>query len=299
VITVVPGADDAPEAVARLHRTLAQTPGVAAVTPPMPDDPARPAAYLMSLVATTAPQDEATTALVRRLRDDTIPSAVAGSDLDVAVTGAAATSIDITDYLAERTLVFFGAVLALSFVLLMTVFRSLLVPLKAVLVNLLSIGAAYGVVVAVFQWGWAGGLLGIEGGPINPFIPMMLFAVVFGLSMDYEVFMLSRIREEYVRTGDATTSVADGLASTARVITAAAAIMVVVFGSFMLEDIREIKVFGLGLALAVLLDATLVRMVVVPATMELLGERNWWIPRWLDRLLPHLEIERSEVVSAR
>jgi RND superfamily putative drug exporter len=123
--------------------------------------------------------------------------------------------------------------------------------------------------------------------------------VVFGLSMDYEVFMLSRIREEYVRTGDATTSVADGLASTARVITAAAAIMVVVFGSFMLEDIREIKVFGLGLALAVLLDATLVRMVVVPATMELLGERNWWIPRWLDRILPHVDIERSEVVSAR
>ena len=123
---------------------------------------------------------------------------------------------------------------------------------------------------------------------------MMLFAVVFGLSMDYEVFMLSRIREEYVRTGDSTTSVADGLASTARVITAAAAIMVVVFASFMLEDIREIKVFGLGLALAVLLDATLVRMVVVPATMELLGDRNWWIPKWLDRLLPHLSVERRQ-----
>ncbi|CAA9217588.1 MAG: Integral membrane protein [uncultured Acidimicrobiales bacterium] len=153
--------------------------------------------------------------------------------------------------------------------------------------------------MAVFQWGWAGELLGIEGGPINPFVPMMLFAVVFGLSMDYEVFMLSRIREEYVRTGDATTSVADGLASTARVITAAAAIMVVVFASFMLEDIREIRLFGLGLALAVLLDATLVRMVVVPATMELLGARNWWLPGWLDRLLPHLEMEPQASPAGR
>jgi RND superfamily putative drug exporter len=165
------------------------------------------------------------------------------------------------------------------------------VPLKAVLMNVLTIGAAYGIVVAVFQWGWAGGLIGIEGGPINPFIPMMLFAVVFGLSMDYEVLLLSRIREEYLRTGDANTSVADGVASTARVITAAAAIMVVVFASFTLEDMRELKIFGLGLAVAVFLDATLVRLVVVPATMELLGDRNWWIPKWLDRILPHLEIE--------
>ena len=288
LLTVV--SDDAP-AVLRLQRALAQTPGVAAVSPPVADDPTHPSAFLMRLVATTAPQDEATSDLVRHLRDDVIPAAGAG--LDVQVTGAAATSIDITDYLAERTVVFFGAVLALSFVLLLLVFRSLLVPLKAVVMNVLSIGAAYGIVVAVFQWGWAGSVLGIEGGPINPFIPMMLFAVVFGLSMDYEVFMISRIREEYVRTGDATTSVADGLASTAKVITAAAAIMVVVFASFLLEDIREIKLFGLGLAVAVLLDATLVRMVVVPATMELLGERNWWIPRWLDRLLPHVEIERS------
>jgi putative drug exporter of the RND superfamily len=182
-------------------------------------------------------------------------------------------------------------VLALSFVLLLIVFRSLLVPLKAVLMNVLTIGAAYGIVVAVFQWGWASGLIGIEGGPINPFIPMMLFAVVFGLSMDYEVLLLTRIREEYLRTGDANTSVADGVASTARVITAAAAIMVVVFASFTLEDMRELKIFGLGLAVAVFLDATLVRMVVVPATMELLGDRNWWIPKWLDRILPHLEIE--------
>ncbi len=293
-ITAVHGAGGAPDGIERLHQALASTPGVAAVSPPVADDPAQPEAYLLRVVATSAPQDGATTDLVRHLRDEVIPGVEAESGLEVQVTGSAAASIDITDFLAERTLVFFGAVLALSFLLLMTVFRSVLVPLKAVLMNLLSIGAAYGIVVAVFQWGWAGDLLGIEGGPINPFIPMMLFAVVFGLSMDYEVFMLSRIREEYLRTGDATTSVADGLASTAKVITAAAAIMVVVFASFMLEDIREIKLFGLGLALAVVLDATLVRMVVVPATMELLGERNWWIPRWLDRILPHLEIERAE-----
>ncbi len=293
IVTVVPGAAAGPDAVTGLHRALEQTPGVASVTPPMPDDPADPGAYVMRLVATSAPQDEATSDLVRHLRNEVIPTATADTPLDVQVTGSAATSIDITDYLAQRTLVFFGAVLALSFLLLMTVFRSVLVPLKAVIMNMLSISAAYGVVVAVFQWGWGGSVLGIEGGPINPFIPMMLFAVVFGLSMDYEVFMLSRIREEYLRTGDPATSVADGLASTARVITAAAAIMVAVFASFMLEDVREIKVFGLGLALAVLLDATLVRMVVVPATMELLGARNWWIPRWLDRILPHIEIDRA------
>ena len=294
IITVVPSAGDSPEAVLALHRALEQTTGVAAVTAPIANDPTQPAAYLMRLVATTSPQDESTSDLVRHLRNTVIPAAVTSTGLDVQVTGSAAINIDITDYLAKRMIVFFGAVLALSFLLLMTVFRSLLVPIKAVLMNVLSIGAAYGIVVAVFQWGWAGELLGIEGGPINPFIPMMLFAIVFGLSMDYEVFMLSRIREEYLRTGDVTTSVADGLASSARVITAAAAIMVVVFASFMLEDIREIKLFGLGLALAVLLDATLVRMVIVPATMELLGERNWWIPKWLDRLLPHFEVERLE-----
>jgi len=157
--------------------------------------------------------------------------------------------------------------------------------------NLLSIGAAYGVVVALFQWGWGEPVLGLAGAPIEPFMPMMLFAIVFGLSMDYEVFLLSRVREEYVRTGDNATAVADGLAATARVITAAAAIMVFVFGSFLLERDRVIKLFGTGLATAVLLDATVVRMLLVPATMELLGDRNWWLPRWLDRLLPRIDVE--------
>jgi putative drug exporter of the RND superfamily len=146
----------------------------------------------------------------------------------------------------------------------------------------------------VFQWGWDGGLLGIAGAPIEPFIPMILFAIIFGLSMDYEVFLLSRVREEYDRTGDAVESVADGLATTARVITAAAAIMVVVFGSFVAEDDRVVRMLGLGLAVAVLLDVTLVRMLLVPATMELLGARNWWMPRWLDRIVPRVGVEGTD-----
>ena len=174
--------------------------------------------------------------------------------------------------------------LTVSFLLLMVVFRSLIVPVKAVVMNLLSIGAAYGFVVAIFQWGWLGSLFGIDGGPIEPFLPMMMFAIVFGLSMDYEVFLLSRVKEAFDRTGDPVGSVADGLASTARVITAAAAIMVVIFASFVLEDDRVAKLFGIGLAMAILLDATIVRMLLVPATMALLGRRNWWLPSWLSWL---------------
>jgi RND superfamily putative drug exporter len=292
LITATTGSGTAAGSIDELYASLATTPGVEAVTPPVADDPSDPGAYLMTLIPTSAPQDEATTDLVRTLRENAVPAAAA-TGLEVHITGSAATNIDVTGYLGDRMPLFFAAVLGMSFLVLMVVFRSVLVPLKAVVMNVLSIAATYGVVVVVFQWGWGDALLGIEGGPINPFIPLMLFAIVFGLSMDYEVFMLSRIREEYDRTGDASTSVADGLASTARVITAAAAIMVVVFGSFMFEEIREIKLFGLGLGLAVLLDATLVRMVLVPATMALLGDGNWWMPRWLDRLVPNLEIESS------
>ena len=298
LVTAVPGpdrADGATEAVADLSAALAGTPGVAEVTPTLPDDPDAPGAFVLSVIPTTAPQEEATTDLVTRLRDEVVPAAVADSGLDVNVTGAAAANIDLTDFLARRVLVFFGVVLALSFVLLMAVFRSLLVPLKAVVMNALAMAATYGVIVAVFQWGWGGDLLGIAGAPIEPFVPMILFAIVFGLSMDYEVFLLSRMREEYVRTGDAVESVADGLATTARVITAAAAIMVVVFGSFLFEDDRIVKMLGVGLASAVLLDVTLVRMLLVPATMELLGDKNWWIPRWLDRLLPSVNVETGRV----
>ena len=191
----------------------------------------------------------------------------------------------------------FAAVLILSFLLLMVVFRSILVPLKAVVMNLLSVGAAYGILVAIFQWGWLSDLIGVDrAGPIEAWVPMFLFAVVFGLSMDYEVFLLSRIKEQYdrsVRRGrpDNATAVADGLALTGRVITAAALIMFCVFFAFVLGDDRQIKLFGLGLGIAVLIDATIVRLVLVPATMELLGDRNWWIPRWLDRILPNINVE--------
>jgi RND superfamily putative drug exporter len=268
---------------------IADDPDVAAVSPVVPSPDGR--AAILQVQPESAPQDEATEQLVDRLRTEVIPAATAGTGLEPKVSGFVAASIDFASYLSGRMLVFFAAVLGLSFLLLMAVFRSLLVPLKAVVMNMLSIGAAYGVVVAIFQWGWLGSLFGIEPAPIEPFIPMMLFAVVFGLSMDYEVFLLSRIKEEYEKTGDPVNSVADGLAATARVITTAAAIMVVVFGSFVFEPERVVKLFGLGLATAVLVDASLVRMLIVPSTMELLGARNWWLPRWLDRLLPDLNVE--------
>jgi putative drug exporter of the RND superfamily len=265
--------------------------GVEFVSEPRPNDPDNPTAVMWELVPTTTPQDEATTDLVRRLRDDVLPPAEDATGIDVAVTGNVAVNVDFSHYLSSRLPYFFTAVLAVSFLLLMVVFRSLLVPLKAVIMNLLSIGAAYGLVVALFQWGWLSDLTNVEPAPIEPWAPMMLFAIVFGLSMDYEVFLLSRVREEWRRTGDSRTSVADGLAATAKVITAAAAIMVFVFGTFILENDRVVKLMGVGLASAILLDATIVRMLLVPATMELLGDRNWWLPRWLDRILPNIDVE--------
>ena len=209
------------------------------------------------------------------------------------VGGVTAAGVDASQYLSNRLPLVIGLVILLSFVLLMTVFRSIAIPIKAACMNLLSMGAAYGVIVAVFQWGWLGSLFGVtRTGPIDPWIPLMMFTIVFGLSMDYEVFLLSRIREEWLRRGVNTIAVADGVASTARVITAAAAIMVCVFGSFVINDpLRVLDVFGLGLATAILVDATLVRLVLVPSVMQLLGRANWWIPKWLDRLLPNIGIE--------
>jgi RND superfamily putative drug exporter len=199
---------------------------------------------------------------------------------------------DISDRITSRLPWFIAAIVAMSFVLLMIVFRSILVPLKAAVMNLLSIAAAYGVVVAVFQWGWGNELIGVEQTmPINPFAPLMMFAILFGLSMDYEVFLLSRVREDYVRTGDSHKSVVTGLSSTARVITSAALIMMSVFGAFVLGDDPTGKLFGLGLAVAVFLDATLVRMVLVPGFLKLAGRWNWWLPKWLDRRLPHVRME--------
>jgi RND superfamily putative drug exporter len=292
LVTELPdGPADLPKLEA-LQRKLADTPGVAFATPPQPNQDGD--AAVMTVFPTTAPQDEATTQLVHTLRDETIPSVV-GDDLPVLVGGLTPAIVDFSDYMADRLPWFIGTVLVLSFILLMAVFRSLLVPLKAVVMNLISIGAAYGILVAVFQWGWGSSLIGVsEKGPVEMWIPMMLFAVVFGLSMDYEVFLLSRIREEYDKSHNNAEAVANGLASTARVITAAAVIMVFVFGAFILGDERAIKMFGLGLAVAVFLDASIVRMVLVPATMELLGDANWWLPRWLDRLLPTIHVEADD-----
>jgi putative drug exporter of the RND superfamily len=279
-----------PAAIDAVTKAVAADPNVAFVSPgqPNPDN----SVVQWFVLPKTSPQDEATSDLVHRLRDTVVPAATNGTDLKVLVTGNAAVGVDFADFLARRLVYFIGVVLILSFLLLMAVFRSVLVPLKAVIMNLLSIGAAYGIAVMVFQWGWLADLIKIgRPGPIEPWAPMMLFAITFGLSMDYEVFLLSRMREEYDRTGDSRAAVADGLASTARVITAAAAIMVFVFGSFLLEANRQIKLFGLGLAVAVLLDATIVRMLLVPATMELLGDKNWWMPKWLDRIVPKLNVE--------
>ena len=273
----------------RLRTAVAETPGVAHATPVIPGDSG---VAVMQVYPTTSPQSEATEDLIHHLRSEVVPPLVAGTGAQVKVGGVTAAGIDFADYNSQRLPVFIGAVLAMSFVLLVVVFRSPLVALKAVVMNLLSIGAAYGVIVAVFQWGWGASLIGVgSSGPVEAWVPMMLFAIVFGLSMDYEVFLLSRIREEYDRTGDNAGAVAHGLATTARVITAAAAIMVAVFSSFVLLPDLEIKVFGLGLAVAVFVDATIVRLLLVPATMEVLGDRNWWIPRWLDRLIPRVETE--------
>ncbi|MCU1356991.1 MAG: hypothetical protein JWM89_2409 [Acidimicrobiales bacterium] len=248
---------------------------------------------LLTVFPKSAPQDVETQKLVHRLRADVLPDARRKAGVDkTLVTGSTAFFIDISDKITSRLPIFIGSVLVMSFVLLMMVFRSVLVPLKAALMNLLGIAAAYGVLVAVFQWKWGAGFFGIdESLPIISFLPMFMFAILFGLSMDYEVFLMSRVREEYLHTGDNTHSVSTGISHTARVITAAAIIMVSVFGSFAFGDDPTVKMFGVGLATAILLDATLIRMVLVPSSMQLLGDRNWWLPPWLDRILPNLDLE--------
>jgi len=273
-----------------LATALANTEGVAFASPPRLSPEGR--AAVISVIPAGSPQDASTAELLGRLRDDVIPTAIAGTDVRAYVGGITAAFDDIGDRIAQRLPIFFALVIGLSFLLLMAVFRSIAVPIKAAIMNLLSIGAAYGVLVAIFQWGWFSGFLGTGGaGPIESFLPMMLFAVLFGLSMDYEVFLLSRIRENYVRGMGNSISITQGVTQTARVITAAAAIMVAVFLSFALSEGRIIKEFGIGLGTAIFLDATIVRLVLVPAVMELLGDVNWWFPRWLDRALPSIQIE--------
>lgn len=276
--------------VGPLTAAIAADPGITAVAEPVVDT----AAGVATLVAqpTTSPQDEATQETVARLRGKVFPTVLDGSEATAHVGGQTATFADLGDRVQERMPRFVVAVLLLSFLLLTVLFRSVLVPLKAVLLNLLSVGAAYGVLVMVFQWGWAAGLIGVESTvPIVSFIPLFMFAILFGLSMDYEVFLLSRVREEYRNHGDNTRAVIAGIAGTGRTITAAALIMVAVFSGFILGSDPAIKMMGLGLATAIFLDATVVRLVLVPATMKLLGDLNWWLPGWLDRVLPELDAE--------
>ena len=273
---------------------LAELSGVARVSPAVLNDAGDTA--VVTLVPTSSPQDEATEDLIDTLRDTAVPDAVSGTDLTVAVGGTVAANLDSTRGVAERLPLFFGGVLLVSFVLLMMVFRSVVVPLKAVIMNLLASAAAFGVLTLAVGGGPLGDLVGIpEATPVPILLPVGIFAILFGLSMDYEVFLLSRIKEEYDRTGNNALAVADGLAKSARVITAGAAVMITVFLSFVLGQDVFGKMFGIGLAAAVLIDATIVRMVLVPATMELLGDRNWWLPAWLDRLLPHIHVEGHEV----
>jgi RND superfamily putative drug exporter len=282
-----PGVDEA--GVPAVAQRISAVPGIASVTDAATSADGDTAVF--TAIPTTGPADPDTSSTIERVRD-VIPG-------NVYVSGITATTDDLNAQLTRTMPLFIGAVIAVAFLLLMMVFRSVVVPLKAAAMNLLSIGAAYGVLVAVFQWGWGARLLGLEGPtPITSIIVVIMFPILFGLSMDYEVFLLSRIREEYLATGDNTESVARGLAGTGRVVTSAALIMVAVFLSFVGSPVPSLKMLGLGLATAILVDATVVRMMLVPATMALLGKANWWLPRRLDRVLPHLAVDTTPEEAA-
>ena len=288
VVADLDGTGLAEDSIAELAQRLADDPGVAEVGTPQVS--ASGDTVVLSTLPTTDASDPVTAQTIDRIR--------ALTPAGVYVTGVTATTLDLDKQLRDKLPVFIGGILVASFLLLMIVFRSVTVPLKAAVMNLLSVGGAYGVVVAVFQWGWLGGLFGLDQTYLiaSPF-PLLFFAVLFGLSMDYEVFLVSRIREAYISTGDTAESVARGLASTGRVITSAALIMVVVFLSFITDPSPFVKMIGVGLAAAIAIDATVVRMILVPATMTLMGKANWWLPGWLDRLLPHLSLESDPSVD--
>jgi RND superfamily putative drug exporter len=293
VVVELDGSKDDAATLTSLGKALAADPGVASV-----DDPTispKKDLAVFNVTPTTAPQDAKTDQLVERLRNEVLPDTLGDARKDASVTGGTPMLSDISDRLQKRMPWFLGAVIGLAFVALLLVFRSILVPLKAALLNVLSVGAAYGVLVAVFQWGWGASLIGVhESVPIMPLAPMLMFAILFGLSMDYEVFLLSRVREQYLKHRDPKRAVIEGVGSTARVITSAALIMISVFAAFLLDPDVTTKMFGLGLSVAVLLDVTLVRMVLVPAAMSLLGHRAWWLPAWLDRILPNIDLEGGE-----
>jgi RND superfamily putative drug exporter len=286
------GAQEA--AFSKVAAAVAQTKGVVRVTPTtvIPGHGGQPGVALADVYPTGSPQDASTTTLLHHLRDQTVPDASGGSGVQVLVGGQTAIFDDFSTVLSSKLPLFIGVVVLLSFLLLIAVFRSLLIPTVAAAMNLLTAGASFGVITAVFQWGWAASLLGVDKtGPIEAFVPVMMFAIVFGLSMDYQVFLVTRIFEEWHRRRDNREAVTHGLAATGRTITAAAAIMVLVFGAFILGGERVIKLFGLGLAGAVLLDALIIRSVLVPGLMLLAGKANWWLPRSLDRVLPRLNVE--------
>jgi putative drug exporter of the RND superfamily len=292
MVAALPGKGE-DQALVTLRKTLKDEEGVAKVTA-ITLNPAENTG-VFQLYPTTSPQSADTTALLDHIRNDVLPPIEQKTGARLHVGGITAIFEDFGDAISEKLPLFIGVVVLLSALLLMIVFRSVLVPLKAMVMNLLSIGAAFGLIVAVFQWGWGASIIGVDGtGPIISFFPVFLFAIVFGLSMDYEVFLMSRIHEEWEHSHDATASVTRGLALTGRVITAAAAIMVTVFASFMIGEDRIIKLFGLGLASAVFIDAVIIRSVLVPAVMQLFGKRAWWLPDWLDRILPRLHVEPAE-----
>jgi RND superfamily putative drug exporter len=281
----------------RVGTTLRTTPGVASVGKPNVSPAGTTATF--TVYPTTSPQDTKTNDLVKSLRDDRLPGVARATGTTLLVGGATATSIDFSQVLANKLPLFIAIVVGLSALLLLLVFRSLVIPVQGALMNLLSIGASLGVTVAVFQQGWGADLLGVQKGPIEPWLPVMLFAIVFGLSMDYEVFLVSRIHEEWMRRRDASRAVGDGLALTGRVITAAATIMICVFLSFVLGDDRAIKLFGFSLATAVFLDAFVVRSLMLPGVLHLLGSRTWALPGWLERRLPNIAIERPAAQEPR
>ena len=272
------------------QKTLSAVPGAATVTQLNPTQDGD--VLLATVYSKQSPQSATTTDLTNRLVDTTLPAAVSGTDAKGYVTGTTAAQVDFRDIVSSRLPLIIGVVVALAFLIILAVFRGLLVAVKAAVLNVLSIAASYGVVVAVFQWGWGGPALGVSGKvPIESYVPMMMFAIIFGLSMDYEIFLLSRVHEAWLRSGDAKASVAHALEITARVITCAALIMVSVFAAFIVSDNIVVKMLGLGLAVSVLIDATVVRLLMVPAVMTLLGRHAWWTPRWLDRILPHIDAE--------
>jgi RND superfamily putative drug exporter len=285
--------------LARLVTAVEHEPDVASVATPMVIAGKHDTSVaLVNVFPSTAPQAKQTTDLIATLREHTIPKLVSGSGMRVYVGGMTAIFVDFSNVLSQKLPLFVGVVVLLSVLLLAIVFRSIAIPITAAIMNLLSIGAAFGILVAVFEHGVLGGLFGVTRvGPVEPFLPVMLFAILFGLSMDYEVFLVSRIHEEWRKTGDNRTAVRNGLAATGKTITAAALIMILVFGSFILGGERVIREFGLGLAAGILIDAVVIRMAIVPAVMLLLGKANWWFPRRLDRVLPRLSVDPETVLT--